>query len=217
MFSKNTYPGKFFVIEGLDGSGQTTQSQLLRNFLRMRGCHVVLTKEPNYNTESGRSIGKVLRKEKEMSAIDLQRLFVRNREEHLRNVIIPVLELGGVIISDRYFYATCAYGAGADGLDLDYLITMNKEMSFILPDITFVLDAPAEICLERITKSRDGFEHFEEKEKLTGVRRIYLELVNKLGLGVICLINGKESKEDVFEQIKQKLEEQETVLGLDTD
>lgn len=207
MFKKNTYPGKFFAFEGLDGSGQTTQSRLMRDYLKEKGHKVVLTKEPDYNSESGRLIGKVLRHEKEMSAIELQKLFVKNRKEHLDDVIIPVLELGGIVISDRYFFATCAYGAGADKIDLTYLIEMNEMKNFILPDITFILDVPAEICIKRIAKRGGKFEHFEKEDKLKMVRDVYLKLARLPGLENIFLIDGKDSKENVFKQVKGGLKD----------
>jgi len=207
MFKENTYPGKFFVFEGLDGSGQTTQSRLLRDYLKEKGHRVVLTKEPDYNSESGRLIGKVLRREKKMSAINLQKLFIRNRKEHLNDTIVPVLELGGIVISDRYFFSTCAYGTGADGLDLTNLINLNETSGFILPDVTFILDVSAKVCIKRISKRGGRFEHFEDESKLERVRDVYLRLSRLLKFESIFLVDGNKSKENVFEQIREDLKD----------
>ena len=91
---KNPYPGKFIVIEGLDGSGQSTQAELLKNFLLKEGHKVVLTKEPTQDSEAGKKIKEVLGEAIKLESQLLQELFVEDRKEHLQNLIIPALKEG---------------------------------------------------------------------------------------------------------------------------
>jgi len=121
---KNNYPGKFIIIEGLDGSGQTSQVSLLKDFLIKKGYQVVATKEPTRDSESGRRIKKILEEKIDTDPLELQKLYAEDRKEHLEKIIIPALKEGRAVISDRYFFSTFAYGK-AHGADLDELIKMN--------------------------------------------------------------------------------------------
>jgi len=192
---KNEYPGKFIVFEGLDGSGQSTQVEKLYNFLKQKKCSVILTKEPVYDNISGKKIRQILRRNKQITPGNFQKLFIQNRKEHLDKLIIPSLKKNITVISDRYFWSTCAFGG--INLNIEWLIRLNN--SFILPDIIFYLDVPAEICLERIKKRGDDFEFFEEKEKLTKVRQNYKELIKRFS--DTYLINGQLSREEVFKNV----------------
>lgn len=194
---KNTFAGKFIVIEGLDGSGQTTQVNLLKDFLIKQGFKVVLTKEPTMDSEAGRKIREILDKKIKAEAGVIQELFTQDRREHLQNKIIPALKEGKIVISDRYFFSTFAYGA-ADGLDLERLIGMNNE--FLLPDFTFILKVSPEVCVQRIEKRGEGVKLFEKKEKLEKVWEIYRILPDRFEN--VYMVEGEKTKEEVFSQIK---------------
>jgi len=194
----NIYPGIFIVFEGLDGSGQSTQAELLRHYFEDNKDLVILTKEPTEDSKSGRMIRKVLRKEKKIEPDELQKLFVQDRKEHLNNLIIPNLKNGKFVISDRYFLSTCAFGGIS--LDMEWLIELNNE--FILPNITFLLNVDPRICIERIDKRGKRFEFFEEEKKLTKVRENYFKLAKRFPN--IYIINGEFSKEAVFKEILNK-------------
>ena len=194
----NIYSGTFIVFEGLDGSGQSTQAELLRHYFEDNKDSVVLTKEPTEDSKSGRMIRKVLRKEKKIEPDELQKLFVQDRKEHLNNLIIPNLKNGKFVISDRYFLSTCAFGGIS--LDMEWLIELNNE--FILPNITFLLNVDPRICIERIDKRGKRFEFFEEEKKLTKVRENYFKLAKRFPN--IYTINGELSKEAVFKEILNK-------------
>ena len=194
----NIYPGTFIVFEGLDGSGQSTQAELLRHYFEDNKDSVVLTKEPTEDSESGRTIRKVLKKEEKIEPDELQKLFVQDRKEHLNNLIIPNLKNGKFVISDRYFLSTCAFGG--INLDMEWLIELNNK--FILPNITFLLSVDPKICLDRIDKRGKKFEFFEEEKKLTKVRKNYFKLAERFPN--IYIINGEFSKEAVFKEILNK-------------
>ena len=207
---KNSYPGKFIVIEGIDGSGHTTQAKLLKDFLIKKGWQArqnfpkenlggqaVLTKEPTLDSDAGKKIKEILEKKIKSDALRLQKLFTEDREEHLKNKIIPALKQGKVVISDRYCFSSFAYGV-SDGVDLDKLIKMNED--FLLPDLTIILKVNPEICLKRIEKRGEEKELFEKKEKLAKVWENYKMLPNKFKN--IYIVDGEKPIEEVFHQIK---------------
>jgi len=195
---KNPYQGKFIVIEGLDGSGQSTQAELLKDFLTKKSFKVILTKEPTLDSEAGKKIRKILDKELKVNPKELQELFTQDRKEHLKSLIIPALKEGKIVISDRYFFSTFAYGI-ADGLDLDWLIKINNR--FLLPDLTLFLKVRPEICIQRIEKRGEEKKLFEKKEKLEKVWQAYEILPNRFEN--VYIINGEESVERVSSQIKK--------------
>jgi len=187
----------FIVFEGPDGSGQSTQVMLLKNYLTEKGFDVLLLKEPTVDSEAGKKIRKVLDQEIKVSSTDLQELFVSDRKEHLDKTIIPALKQGKVVISDRYFFSTFAFGA-ADGLDMEWLIDMNK--AFLYPDFTFFLEVRPEVCVKRIKKRGERVTLFEKEKQLAKVSEKYKVL--KARFNDIYVIDGEKSIEKVFEQIK---------------
>jgi len=195
---ENNYPGKFIVFEGLDGSGQSTQASLLKDFLIKEKIDVVLTKEPTLTSSAGQKIKEILDEKSTISPEQLQLLFTEDRREHLEKVIIPALKMGQYVISDRYFFSTFAYGT-AEGLDLEWLIKINND--FLLPDLTFLLKVRPEICLERIQKRGLVIKLFEKKEKLSRVWQVYEILPQHFQN--IYLVDGEKSIEEVFREIKE--------------
>ena len=195
---ENNYPGKFIVFEGLDGSGQSTQANLTKEYLEKKGFKVFSTKEPTKNLSVSQEIKDVLEKKKEISAENLQKLFVKDRKEHLEKEILPALERGEMVISDRYFFSTFAFGT-ADGLDLEWLIQLNNE--FLMPDVTFLLKVKPETCLGRITKRGTEKTLFEVKEKMHRIWAIFEKLVPRFN--DVFLINGEKSIQEVFQDTKK--------------
>jgi dTMP kinase len=192
--------GKFIVFEGIDGAGLTTQAELLEKYLRSKKYEVVLTKEPTNNLIGG-LIRAALKKEWITSSRTLQLLFSADRAHHLEKEIIPALENGKIVISDRYFISTIAYGMIE--LEKDWLKALNSK--FLLPDIIFIIDIPVEVSIERIKASRFGFELFEEKKKLEKIRNNFLELSKEYKNCFV--INGNRSIEEVHKEIVKIVEE----------
>lgn len=197
---KNIYPGKFIVFEGLDGSGQTTQANLLKNFLEKKGFNVFLTKEPTKDSEFGKIIDKVLHHKEKISSLELQKLFIKDREWHLKNVIEPTLKEGKIVISDRYFFSTFAFG-GID-VDMEKLIKLNDK--FLMPDLTIFLDVRPEICIKRILKRKKEIAFFEKEEKLKRVYKNYLALLKKFP---IARIDGEKDINLVSNKVKEIVRE----------
>jgi len=186
----------FVVFEGLDGSGQSTQAELLREHLEGLGNKVILTKEPTIDSEAGRRIKKVLSHEEKLEPETLQELFNEDRKEHLENLIMPALKDGKIVISDRYFFSTFAFGSL--GCNFDWLLKINND--FILPDLTFILDVRPEVSIERIKKRGKTAEFFEKFEILKKVREAYKTFPEKFE--DVYLIDGEKPISEVFLDVK---------------
>ncbi|MFA5766745.1 MAG: dTMP kinase [Candidatus Paceibacterota bacterium] len=198
----NPYPGRFIVIEGLDGSGQTTQVALLKKFLEEKGLQVVSTKEPTMDSEAGRKIREILDEKVKIEPIELQKLFTQDRKEHLEDLIVPALQDGKAVISDRYYFSTFAFGA-SDGLNLDELIRMND--GFLLPDLTIILKVPPRVCVERIEKRGEAKTLFEKENKLTRVWETYAVMPERFR--DIYIVDGEQPIDRVHEEIKYLVSE----------
>jgi len=197
---KSNYIGKFIVVEGLDGSGKSSQVDLVVDLLKKSGKEVILTKEPTMDSEAGRKIKQALRKEIVVEPMELQKLYVQDRKEHLENKVIPALKEGKFVVSSRYAFSTFAYGY-SDGLNVDELVEMNE--GFLLPDLTVIVDVDPESCVKRIEGRGEPKELFEQKEKLTRVNEIYKRLPAMFDNVVI--INGERPISEVFEDIKKEI------------
>jgi deoxyribose-phosphate aldolase len=192
--------GTFIVIEGLDGSGQSTQVENLKSFLSEKGFSVLKTKEPTLDSKAGKFIRKVLDKKEGIPLLELQKLFVKDRKEHLRKVIVPALTRSKIVISDRYFFSTFAYGF-ASGIDIKKLIRMNN--SFLLPDLVFFLETKPKTSIKRIKKRNNGETLFEREKKLKEALEGYKESFKFFKN--VYIVNGEKSIKKVFEEIKSKL------------
>ncbi len=194
----NNYSGKFIVFEGLDGSGQTTQVELLKEFLEKKQYSVVATKEPTQDSKAGLKIKKILTEKIKIDPFELQKLFAEDRACHLREIIIPNLKDGKIVISDRYFFSSFAFGS-ADGADLEKIIELNNQ--FLLPDICFLLKVSPKECIKRIEKRGEPKTLFEEERKLAKVWHFY-EIISKR-FKCIKIIDGEKPIDDVFNDIKK--------------
>jgi len=187
------------VLEGLDGSGQSTQVALLKELLLSQGREVVSTKEPTVNGSSvSQQIRDILDKKVKADPAQLQELFAQDRREHLDNLIIPALKEGKFVISDRYFFSSFAYGS-SDGLDLEWLMKINDE--FLIPDATFLLKVSPAVCVDRIQKRGKEVTLFEVEDKLKKVWENYSLLPSRLPN--VYIVNGEKTIEEVFAEINK--------------
>jgi len=197
---KNPYPGIFIVFEGLDGSGTTTQANLLFKYLKGQRKKVFLTGEPTRSLIGGLIEGQIAG-DWQSSSECLQLLFTADRAYHLEKGIIPLLKKGITVICTRYILSTLAYGS-IDIKDTQWLINLNKK--FIWPDITFLLKVSPKICIQRIKKERFHKELFEKEEKLKKVYKNYLKFAKKLKSTYI--IDGEKPIKEVGKEIKKTYE-----------
>ncbi len=201
---KNPYPGRFIVFEGLDGCGKSLQAELLTNYLRDKHRDVVFTCEPTKEGSLSLKIEDILQHRASAAPEEIQRLMSEDRREHVDRVILPSLKDGKIVISDRYFFSTFAYGASS--VSLERLIAMNEE--FISPDATFVLDVDPATCIERIkARRKDGkevsMELFEKEEKLRAVSAAYHALKDRFP--ELVFVDGNRAPDEIHEDIVTKL------------
>lgn len=186
--------GAFIVLEGLDGSGISTQSALLETVLSKKGYKTLLTKEPTSGLIGG-MIRSALREDWSTSFKSLQLLFCADRAKHLEDEIEPALAKGRVVICDRYLFSTLAYGFAA-GVDWHWLYNVNRE--FRLPDLTIFIDISPDISITRIEAGREKREVFEKRETLGKVRKAYMNLAKRFRFKVV---NGEQSREDIGKEV----------------
>ena len=192
--------GVFIAFEGLDGSGSSTQTSMLKDYLAKKGVKNHVTKEPTNNLIGGLIRG-ALTKEWRASNACFQLLFCADRAHHLDREIMPTLEKGTVVITDRYFFSTIAFGS----LDCDVGWLRSLNMPFPVPDIVYLIKVPPEECIKRIGSSRVEFELFEETEKLKKVWQTYERLAAEYPN--IHVVDGIRSKEDIHNDIVRIFEE----------
>ncbi|MFO7819516.1 MAG: dTMP kinase [Halanaerobacter sp.] len=205
--------GKFITLEGVEGSGKSTQVKLLRNHLQSLGYEVIITYEPG-DTEIGQKIREILldpQHNKLVAKAELM-LYLADRAQHVQEVIVPNLAKGKVVISDRYIDATWAYQGFARELDSTEVKKLNSiATDDLVPDLTLLLDLDPVLSLQRakektaeVNQSGDRIEA-EKIEFHQQVRKGYLELAQAEER--IEIVDGDQSQEGVFGQIKEILRE----------
>jgi dTMP kinase len=163
------------ALEGVDGSGKTTQAQLLAEGLRRRGVEVVLTMEP-----TAFPAGEKLRRylggpSRHLSPAEELALFLDDRREHVALVISPALAAGRVVITDRYYYSSVAY-QGALGLDPASILAANESFA-PRPDVVFILTLPPKSAVARLAQHPGRTRQVSEgQDYLEQVAAIYASL-----------------------------------------
>jgi dTMP kinase len=160
--------GLFITLEGVEGSGKTTQAATLAEALRKEGRAVSVTHEPG-GTRAGEAIRKIfLDPEVSLDVASELLLVLADRAQHVREKLRPGVEAGEIVISDRYSDSTVAYQGFGRGFDLPLLRQLNQlATTGLIPDLTIVLDCLAEVGLERTrarVKNKDHrFDRFESE------------------------------------------------------
>jgi dTMP kinase len=152
----------FVSFEGADGSGKSTQAELLRATLAAEGREVVLTREPG-GTELGERARELVLNGPEMGAWAEAALYAASRAEHVEEVIRPALDRGAIVVCDRYIDSSLAYQGGARGLGIDEIMQLNLAVTGgLLPDLTFLLLLDPEVAASRWAEQdrleREGVE-----------------------------------------------------------
>ena len=178
--------GKLITFEGIDGCGKSTQLRLLERYLTERGVAVVSTREPG-GTELGRKIRSALLDGAKGSVEPLAELllYAADRAQHVRQVVMPALEAGKAVLSDRFYDATTVYQGYARGFDLKLVSDLNQLAACgIKPDLTLVFDIEVEVGLGRTHQRGDDARapdrlDSEPLEFHKRVRQAYLEIASR--------------------------------------
>lgn len=201
-FRRNPYKGKLIVLEGLDGSGKTTQSRLIVQRLRKMGKKAEYTKEPTQGP-IGVLIKQILWGEVKLSKRAMQYLYVADRADH-SELIEDYLKKGYYVIADRYFWSSVAYGSfDMEKID-DYFLVAQSILSyyhrFLLPDITFYLNIDPQKGFERVTATGKKKEWYKDPKKMKRIKKGYDFLLKKFPRE-ITVIDANKSLEEVTEKL----------------
>ena len=195
------------ALEGLDGSGKTTQVNMLSGWFSSKNLQFTVAREPG-STKTGEAIRGLVQQRLDLeipSETELL-LYLAARSVFVKEAVMPVLERGDVFLTDRFSMSTIAYQGYARGLDVEEVVKLNNFASYGLdPDLYLVLDIPVELSLERL----DDAEKEKDRLELAGidfmerVRKGYLDIVRKTDNAV--LIDGTEAPELVHLKIREAL------------
>jgi len=215
--------GLLITFEGLEGCGKTSQAKMLFDFLIKQKMPSIYTKEPG-GTNVGDKIRRILLDQKNdvMDCKTEMLLFLASRAENVRLIILPALEEGKVVISDRFYDSTTAYQGYGRGIDLKIIKYLNSlVVGKAIPDLTFVLDIDPYEGLRRSASFGNSREmRFEEEflnKKIIGgklflerVRQGYYQL-SHAETGRIKIIDANRKKENIYNEIikivKRKIED----------
>ncbi|MDR2708215.1 MAG: dTMP kinase [Nitrososphaerota archaeon] len=183
--------GVFVCVEGLDGSGKSTQAKLLVKKLCKDGYDAVFTAEPSRG-KIGRFIRKRLFEQERMCTSVEALLFAADRVEHVQHTIVPALRAGKIVISDRYVYSSLAY-QGSAGLSLDWIEAINANAQ--KPDLSLFIDVSPEIVLKRLKRKKSVMENLQTQRC---VQEIYQNYVKK---GLFKRVDGSKGRREVLDEL----------------
>ncbi|MCU4305274.1 dTMP kinase [Acinetobacter ursingii] len=198
----------FISFEGTEGVGKTTLIRKIYEYFERQGEHLVLTREPGGTplAERVRDLLLAVNHEEKMAHDTELLLIYAARAQHLEQVIVPALNEGKTVLSDRFTDASYAYQCAGRGLSKEKLKILNQTFVSQMPDITFWLDAPIELGMSR-ARERGALDRFEQEkvEFFQRVREGYHQL-HQLYPERIKRLDATQSPELVFEQALSHLQ-----------
>lgn len=201
----------FIAIEGIDGSGKSTQVQLLKTNLEQVGHKVYTTHEPT-SFEAGKLIRSIFNHKVNADQHTIAALFVADRLQHLldkEHGILAMLEKGYTVITDRYYFSSYAYHSAY--VEMDWVMSINAKCAALLrPDRNIFVDVDPETAFRRIATTRTSTELYETNENLRKVYSNYLKAFELLKESEnIVFVNGKNEVQqvasDIFKSVKNLL------------
>ncbi len=192
--------GYLIVIEGIDGTGKSTQARLLGDWLAGQGHEVILSYEPT-DGPWGRKLRQSMTSGRLSPEEELE-CFLQDRRQHVEEKILPALAAGKVVILDRYYFSTMAY-QGARGFNPGEIRRLN-EVFAPLPDLLLILDLEVDVAHDRIGSRGDALNAFEKRDNLECCRRIFLSLKDE---PFVRVIDSNGSFDEVAARIRQAFAE----------
>lgn len=201
--------GSFIAFEGIDGSGKSTQIKMLAEKLKDMGVNYYVTREPT-DSPIGSLIHQIMTGRIKTDNKVIAALFAADRLDHLLNDtdgIVPKIEEGIAVITDRYYFSSYAYHSV--DMPMDWVINANEQSSNILrPTATVFIDLNPDTAIERIKANRFHQELFEKKSRLIKVREKYLEAFERLKEEEnVIIIDGSRDPDviakDIWERVNQ--------------
>lgn len=198
--------GTLIALEGIDGSGKSTQARRLCERLEASGRPAAVFREPG-DSEFGDRLREIFRGERNVTAEEETRLFVEDRRIDVRENILPSLDRGKVVVMDRYYFSTMAY-QGALGIDPEELRATNEAFA-PRPALTLILDLPAEVGAERIRAARGAQDSFEGVEYLRRVRELFLSFVADDVELIDATVDAEEAEASIWQRAESLLRDRE--------
>lgn len=193
--------GKFITFEGADGSGKTTQIEMIKKYLENQGQEVLLTREPGGSDLGNKIRDILLHYDGEVDSLAELLLYMADRAQHVKKVILPALLEGKTVLCDRYTDSSVSYQGYARGLDIERIMKLNNIATDGLePDLTIVFDVETQTAIQRVGDIKDRLEQ-EGIEFHKKLRYGYLELAKKFPER-IKVVDANLSIQEVFEQVK---------------
>ena len=195
--------GKFIVLEGIDGSGKSSQIGPLVERLEGLGVACRADREP-----TGGPVGTLIRQaltgQTPLDPRVIAALYAADRLDHLvndKNGLCAAIDSGITVVSDRYYFSSYAYHSV--DVDMDWVIGANSlSADLIRPTVTVFLDVPAEEAMARIRKNRDHEELFEKEERLRKTRELYFQAFERLkDVENVAVVDGRGTQEEVARRI----------------
>ncbi|HEY6221030.1 MAG TPA: dTMP kinase [Candidatus Eisenbacteria bacterium] len=199
------------TLEGIEGSGKSTQAQRLKAFLDSRGIPAILTREPGGSPLAERIREMVLTPGKEPLAPEAEvLLFLAARAQHVRRIIGPALDKGEVVICDRFTDATLAYQGGGRTMSDEFLRSLNSwATGDISPTRTYLIDVPVDVGLARAKgrRARSAPDRFESEGApfFEAVRKRYLEMARSESERFVVL-RGTDPEEVIAHHIENDVD-----------
>jgi dTMP kinase len=197
--------GVFIALEGGEGAGKTTQARLLSIWLRDQGFDVVMTREPG-STKMGMRL-RALLLDKESSGLSSRAetlLYAADRAQHIAEVIQPALRRGAIVVTDRYIDSSLAYQGAGRELKVNEIAEVNRwATSGLVPDLTIVLDVPADVGLTRFASPADRIES-EPREFHERVRRGFRALADAEPHRYL-VVDGTASQAEISRKIHDRV------------
>jgi dTMP kinase len=198
----------YIVIEGQDGTGKSTQVELLRNYYQKQGKKVVMMEEPDGDLPQAHDLHDlILSRGYHLESLTNVLLFTAARVELWKKIAEPVLREGGIVISARNYWSTLAYQGYGEGVSRSKIIRLTKEMlpdKYFAPDHGFILTVPDQVREKRQAIRGKAMETFEMKQHdfQSKVNAAYPKIAKDFNL---TIIDASGSIEEVFAAIKERL------------
>lgn len=190
--------GFLIAVEGIDGSGKTTQARRLARYCEEKGLACVLSKEPT----SG-EYGQLIRTSANRGRLPVEEeieILLKDRREHVEQIIQPALDQEKVVILDRYYFSNAAY-QGARGVEPETILARNEAFA-PHPDLLLILDVSPQVGLQRIRQRGDEPNKFETLDSLERARAIF----NQIDRPYKLALNGADSVDTIASSIMNEFQ-----------
>ena len=191
---------KFISLEGIEGAGKSTAVEAVNNILKIKNIPYINTREPGGGPNGGPIRNILLESNDNISSISELLLMFADRVDHVEKVIIPNLDKGVWVISDRYIDSSLAYQGGGRGIDVKIINALISNLNLPQPDLTLLFDLPVQMALTR-AKNRGALDRFEREDFSfhERVRTSYLNLaqLSKNRIKIVDSSKEKKAVEDI--------------------